>query len=54
MKDWGNMKLLIDTNVILEAQMDRQNGYQGRNARDVYADMKRVIAETEIMLECQP
>ena len=39
---------------LLEAQMDRQNGYQGRNARDVYADMKRVIAETEIMLECQP
>lgn len=39
---------------LLEAQMDRQNGYQGRNARNVHADMKRIIAETEIMLEYQP
>lgn len=34
--------------------MDRQNGYQGPNARNVYADMKRVIVETEVMPEYQP
>lgn len=32
---------------LLEAQMARQNGYQGRNARDVLADMERVIREAE-------
>ena len=32
---------------LLEAQADRQNGYQGRNARDVLADMERVIGEAE-------
>lgn len=31
---------------LLEAQTDR-NGYQGRNARDVLADMERVIREAE-------
>lgn len=32
---------------LLEAQVARQNGYQGRNARDVLADMERVIGEAE-------
>ena len=32
---------------LLEAQTDRLNGYQGRNARDVLADMERVIREAE-------
>lgn len=32
---------------LLEAQANRQNGYQGRNARDVLADMERVIGEAE-------
>ena len=32
---------------LLEAQTDRLNGYQGRNGRDVLADMERVIREAE-------
>ena len=32
---------------LLEAQADRQNGYQGRNAREVLADMERAIGEAE-------
>lgn len=32
---------------LMEAQAERQNGYQGRNARDVLADMERVIGEAE-------
>lgn len=32
---------------LLEAQTDRQNGYQGRNARKVLADMERVIGEAK-------
>ncbi len=32
---------------LLEAQTDRLNGYQGRNARNVLADMERVIREAE-------
>lgn len=32
---------------LLEAQTDRLNGYQGRNAREVLADMKRVVEEAE-------
>lgn len=32
---------------LLHAQVERQNGYQGRNARDVLADMERVIGEAE-------
>lgn len=32
---------------LLEAQTDRMNGYQGRNARKVLADMKRAITEVE-------
>lgn len=32
---------------LMEAQAERQNGYQGRNARDVLADMERVIGEDE-------
>ena len=27
--------------------MERMNGYEGRDARDVLADMKKVIAEGE-------
>ena len=30
---------------LLEAQTERMNGYKGRNARDVLADMKQAIAE---------
>ena len=33
--------------VVLEAQADRRNGYQGRNAREVLADMERAIGEAE-------
>mgnify|MGYP001038533638 FL=1 len=32
---------------LLEAQADRRNGYQGRNAREVLADMERAIGEAE-------
>lgn len=32
---------------LLEARADRQSGYQGRNARDVLADMERMIREAE-------
>jgi len=32
---------------LLEAQTDRLNGYQGRNARDVLRDMEEAIAEVE-------
>lgn len=32
---------------LLEAQTERMNGYQGRNARDILADMKQTIAEVE-------
>lgn len=32
---------------LLEAQTDRLNGYQGRNARDVLHDMEQAIAEVE-------
>jgi DNA-damage-inducible protein J len=32
---------------LLEAQADRANGYQGRNARDVLRDMEQAIAEVE-------
>ena len=32
---------------LLEAQTDRMNGCQGRNARDVLLDMERAIAEAE-------
>lgn len=32
---------------ILEAQVERMNGYQGRNARDVLSDMKCAIAEAK-------
>ena len=32
---------------LLEAQTDRLNGYQGRNARDVLRDMEQAIAEVE-------
>ena len=32
---------------LLEAQTERIDGYEGRNARDVLADMKRAIAEVE-------
>lgn len=32
---------------LLEAQTERKNGYEGRNARDVLADMERVIGEAE-------
>lgn len=32
---------------LLEAQTERMNGYEGRNARDVLADMKQAIAEVE-------
>lgn len=32
---------------LMEAQADRQNGYQGRNAREVLADMERAIGEAE-------
>jgi DNA-damage-inducible protein J len=34
---------------LLEAQSDRLNGYQGRNARDVLRDMERAIAEVETL-----
>lgn len=33
---------------LLEAQTERIDGYEGRNARDVLADMKRAIAEVEV------
>ncbi len=33
---------------ILEAQVERMNGHQGRSARDVLSDMKRAIAEAKI------
>lgn len=32
---------------LLEAQIDRLNGYQGRSGRDVLAEMDRVISEVE-------
>ena len=32
---------------LLAAQTDRANGYQGRNARDVLADMEKAVAEVE-------
>lgn len=32
---------------LLEAQTERLNGYQGRNARDVLRDMEQAIAEVE-------
>ena len=32
---------------LLEAQIDRFNGYQGRSGRDVLAEMDRVISEVE-------
>ena len=32
---------------LLEAQSDRLNGFQGRNARDVLRDMEQAIAEVE-------
>ena len=32
---------------LLEAQTERMNGYQGRNARDVLYDMEQAIAEVE-------
>lgn len=32
---------------LLEAQADRANGYQGRNARAVLRDMEQAIAEVE-------
>ena len=32
---------------LLEAQTDRLNGYQGRNARDVLRDMEQAISEVE-------
>lgn len=32
---------------LLEAQRERLNGFQGRNGRDVLADMERVIGEAE-------
>lgn len=32
---------------LLEAQTERMNGYQGRNARDVLSDMKHAIVEVE-------
>lgn len=33
---------------LLEAQTDRLNGYQGRNARDILRDMEQAIAEVEV------
>lgn len=30
---------------LLETQIERMNGYEGRNARDVLVDMKRAIAD---------
>ena len=32
---------------LLEAQTERLNGYQGRNARDVLRDMEQAITEVE-------
>jgi len=32
---------------LLEAQIDRMNGYEGRNTRDVLRDMEQAIAEVE-------
>ena len=32
---------------LLEAQIDRMNGYEGRNARDALRDMEQAIAEVE-------
>ena len=32
---------------LLEAQTERMDGYEGRNARDVLADMKRAVAEVK-------
>ena len=32
---------------LLSAQMERENGYQGRNARDIITDMDRIIADAE-------
>ena len=32
---------------LLEAQADRLNGYRGRNAREVLADMEHMIEEAE-------
>ena len=32
---------------LLAAQTERAHGYQGRNAREVLADMERAIAEVE-------
>ena len=33
---------------LLEAQTERLNGYQGRNARDILRDMEQAIAEVEM------
>ncbi len=30
---------------LLEAQIDRMNGYRGRDARDVLRDMERTVSE---------
>ena len=32
---------------LLAAQAERSNGYQGRNARDVLADMDKILAAAE-------
>lgn len=32
---------------LLAAQAERKQGYEGRNARDVLADMDRIIAEAD-------
>lgn len=32
---------------LLAAQSERSNGYQGRNARDVLADMDKILAAAE-------
>lgn len=32
---------------LVEAQAERVNGYQGRNARDVLAEMQRIAGEAE-------
>ena len=33
---------------LLAAQAERKNGYVGRNARDVLAEMDQIIADTEV------
>ena len=36
---------------LLAAQTERKNGYVGRNARDVLAEMDQIIADTEVARE---